>query len=311
MKYFRYYPWGIRLVLFLMMIVTMMGFISVMVMMLLPRLTGFTLVQIETLGVGSSASLVNAALSVQGIFSLFVFFVPGALFAYLTSPRPLSYLGLRKPGKNIQLLLVVCIMLGSIPLLQLVQAGVSLIDFGPKVKEAQAASDKMFEAFLSVKDFGGLLKILFVMAVIPAVGEELFFRGVMLRFAKQQSATMLLPILFTAAMFAWSHTNIYGIPSIFLAGILLAVIYQLTGSLWCSMLAHFVFNGAQVAISFFGESNTTIKRLGDDKSVPIYFVIAGAVVFCTSLFLLVKNKTPLSPDWTDDFTPDELTQEVY
>ena len=307
MKYFRYYPWGMQLLLFVLMMFTLISFGSFLVFSLMPRLTPYSITQLEHIDSKSPAALVNVALLVQGFLSLFIFLVPALLFAHLAHPEPGKYLGLRAPGKWIQLVLVIFMMLGATPVLQLMEGWISHIDFGAKVKATQAANDNMMEAFLKMPDFPSFLLGFLVMAIIPAVGEEVFFRGLMLRFVKKKSSTMLLPVLFTATLFAYSHSNIYGLLSIFLAGILLAVIYNLTGSLWCSIVAHMFFNGLQVVISYLSNGNIAIKT-AQENTIPIAMVVAGLIVFSVSFYLLLKNKTPLPANWTDDFTVAELSR---
>ncbi len=284
-----------------------MGFISFMVITLLSKLTPFTLAQITVIDEHSPVSLVNTALIVQGVFSLFVFLAPAGLFAYLAHPEPLPYLGLRAPGKKIQLLLVILIMLGAIPVLEMIGGLISRINFGADVKASQEANDQMQNAFLNMPDFTSFLRVFIIMAIVPALGEEMFFRGVLLRFAKKRMRSMVFPILFTALVFAAAHSNVYGLLSIFLAGILLAVIYNLTGSLWCSIVAHLVFNGSQIVLAYAGGNNATSKAMADSSAVPYYLAAAGAVVFGISFYFLLKNKTPLPTNWTDDFPPEEPT----
>ena len=292
------------------MVYTMLGCAGVVIMSVMPKVTGFTATQLEGIGPNSSAALINVGIIVQGLSSLFIFMLPALLFAYLSHPRPAQYLGLRAPGKLIQLLLVVLIMLGATPILQMIEGLIGLINFGPKVKAAQEASDNMFNAFLSMPSFGSFLKVFGIMAVVPAFGEELFFRGILMRFAKQRSRTMLMPIFFTAVVFSYSHSNIYGYLSIFLAGVLLAVIYNLTGSIWCSIVAHLSFNGMQVILTYMSSRNTAVKTFMASTSVPMWLAAGGAVVFAASFYLLLKNKTPLPDNWSDNFTREELSQKA-
>ena len=308
MRYFRSYPWGLQLLLFILMVFTFMSSAGVIILLVLTKMTGFLPAQLATIGPDSPAALVNVGIMVQGIQSIFIFVLSALLFAYLSTPRPAQYLGLRAPGKNIQVLLVIFIMLGATPVLQMIEGIISTINFGPKIKAAQEASDNMFNAFLNMPSFGSFIKVFVIMAIIPAFGEELFFRGVLMRFAKQRSRNMLFPILFTAAVFAYSHSNIYGFVSIFFAGILLAVIYNLTGSIWCSIVGHFTFNGMQVILSYMSNHNAAVKDFMAKSSVPVYLVIAGAIVFSSSFYLLLKNKTPLPANWSDNFSREEISQ---
>ena len=305
MKYFRSFPWGLQLLLFLLVIMTMAWFGTFMVLTFLPKFTGYSALQLEAIDEHSPASLINTALTVQGILSVFIFLVPAFVFSYLAHPSPKEYLGLRAPGKKMQIILVILLICGAMPVLQMIEGWISHINFGAKLKAEQAANDNMMNAFLTMSTFGTFLRSFLVMAIIPAFGEEFFFRGVMMRFAKKWSRTMVFPIVFTAIIFSYSHTNIYGYLSIFLAGVLLGVIYNLTGSLWCSIIAHMFFNGFQVILAYAGNSSPAVKTFLNSNDVPIYLVISGAILFSVSFYLLLKNKTPLPLDWTDDFPPSE------
>jgi len=304
MKYFRSYPWGLQLLLFFLMIFTI-GMLGLSIVY--AYLAKFTVFNYEQLVAGidehSPVALINTSLVVQAILSMSIFLVPALIFSYLAHPEPGKYLGLRAPGEKIQFLLVILLMLGAMPVLQMIEGLMGQINFGAKLKAEQAANDNMMNAFLTIPTFAAFLKAFLVMAIIPALGEEMFFRGILLRFARKKTRTMVIPILFVAAFFAYVHTNIYGAVSIFLAGVLLAVIYNLTGSLWCSILAHLFFNGFQVVIAYAGNNSPAVKAFLASNDIPIYFVVGGAITFGISFYLLLKNKTPLPPNWTDDFPP--------
>jgi membrane protease YdiL (CAAX protease family) len=279
-------------------------------MFLLPGITGIPVEQIKGITVSSPVAVVKAFLLMQGMTNFFVFALSAFIFAYLSHPEPAKYLGLRAPGKPIQWVLTVIVILGAMPLVMGLQQLISLIDFRPDIKAAQKLNDDTMEAVLNMPDFKSFLAVFTAVAIIPALGEELFFRGVLMRFAKKKSTSMVMPVIFTAAVFAYTHTNIYGLASIFLAGVLLAAIYYLTGSLWCSILAHMCFNGLQIVLCYLGNGNSTIKAFASSGSVPVSFIIAGAVVFSASFYLLLKNKTPLPPNWSDDFTREELAEVI-
>jgi membrane protease YdiL (CAAX protease family) len=287
------------------MVMTILGFGSFMVLKFLPVVSPYTLTQMEKINENSPQQLVATALIVQGILSISMFLIPAWLFAYLAHPEPNEYIGLRRPGKKNQLLLSVLVMVGAMPLLQGMQNLIGQIDFGAKIKASQAASESVMNAYLNFPSFGAFLRGFVVLAIIPAIGEEMFFRGILLRFGKKRSRTMVFPIFITAVFFAYTHTNIYGFLSIASAGVLLAVIYNLTGSLWCSILAHMFFNGSQIILSYIGSNSVAVKEFLNSNSAPWYYVISGAVVFGVSFYLLLKNKTPLPGNWTDDFPPNE------
>lgn len=311
MKYFRSYPLGMQLLLFLLMAITVLSSASFIIPTILAKATDVPVRMMAGITPATAANIVNAAIIFQGISNLVIYTCTSLLFAYLATPRPKAYLGLRAPGKPLQPILAIFVMLGAWPILSGIEGLIGHIDFSKEIKAEQLANENTFNAFLNMPDFGAFLKVFVLIAIVPALGEELFFRGVLMRFAKKRSRTMVFPILFTAAIFAYSHANPYGYLSIFLAGALLAVIYNLTGSLWCNIAAHMFFNGTQIILAYLGNNNADVKAFMANNSVPYYLIIAGAIVFSGSLYLLWKNRTPLLPNWADDFTPQELSQKAY
>lgn len=308
MKYFREYPWGFQLGLFLLMAFTFISGASAIVQAVLPTATGHSIQEILAFTEGGSSSLKHAFLVFQGLNSAFVFLLPSAVFAYLSTPRPAQYLGVRQPGKPLHWLLSILVMAGAMPVLMYIQQLMHNIDFGTGIKASHEAQMKLSQALLTMKSPGEFLAVFLVMAITPAIGEELFFRGVFMRFVRKRTLSMVVPVLFTAVIFSFVHTNLYGYISIFLAGVLLAVIYQLTGSLLCSMAGHLYFNGLQVVLLYFGSSNATIKAFVERDTVSLSFVAIGAVVFVGSFLLLLKTATPLPVNWTDDYTRDEIDE---
>jgi len=303
MKYFRSYPWRMQLWLFVVIAFFLMWASQKIIPPLFTRITGFVISQLEGVSPDSPPALINAAVTLEGLYNLCLFLLPAFLFAYLTHPEPVAYLGLKAPGKKIQLVLVIFVMLGAMPVLQVIDGWISQLNFGPQVRSLQAENDNMMNAFLLIPTFSAFLKVFISIAIIPAFGEEMFFRGVFMRFIKKKSSKMAVPVVFSALVFAMAHMNIYGFLSIFLAGILLAVIYNITGSLWCSIVAHLFFNGLQIILAYAAYGSKAIRSFNDNTSVPYYLVFGGLIVFAISFYLLIKNKTPLPANWTDDFPP--------
>ncbi|QZT36155.1 CPBP family intramembrane metalloprotease [Halosquirtibacter xylanolyticus] len=116
--------------------------------------------------------------------------------------------------------------------------------------ELEKESMTIIKKLLSVTSLPYMLANLVVVAVIPAIGEEIVFRGIIQRmlFNKVQNAHKA--IWLAAIIFSVLHFEFSGmIPRIFL-GALLGYIYYWTGSLWMSIWAHFVNNGTLVVLAY-------------------------------------------------------------
>ena len=309
MKYFRNYPWGLQLGLLLLMIFTLVSFAAVCVMVFIPAATGVTIDQIQHIDEHSTARAVQLSQIAQGIFSTFMFLLPSLLFAYLTHPKVKQYAGLGRPGRNMQVLLAVFIMVGALPVFEVITSLISQLGFSGDIQKEQEASDKITRAYLTMPTFVDFARTFLVMAIIPALGEELFFRGLLMRFTVKASKSIWLGIVFSSVVFAYAHTNIYGLLSISMAGALLAGIYYLTGSLWCGIVAHMSFNGLQIILVYMGNFVPALKGFENNNSVQWWLVAAGAVLSGASFFLLWKTRTPLPENWTRDFDADEEVPE--
>ena len=139
---------------------------------------------------------------------------------------------------------------------------------------AAATTEKM----LKVDTIGGLLLNLLIIALIPAIGEELTFRGVL-----QQGLTRRInphvAIILSAAIFSFIHFQFYGfLPRMFL-GILLGYMFYITGSLWTSIAMHFVNNGSAVVVYYLnnkGIIHVDVDHFGESTSV--WLTVASAIV---------------------------------
>ena len=94
----------------------------------------------------------------------------------------------------------------------------------------------------------GLLVAMAVTAIIFApITEELIFRGylypVVKRFADRWFAS-----IFSGVLFGVIHFNVMALPMLALMGVILAVIYERSGSLWVPIGCHAAFNATSVGL---------------------------------------------------------------
>lgn len=319
-RYWRAYPWGMQMLLFFLTIFTLYSFGSYLVLALVPKISGVPLKDLVALSPAALPGQIRAALSAQAISHAFMFAVPGFIFAGFCHPRMREYLGLRAPGKPIHWLLVTGIMLGLVPVFLWGQAwSMQHLHFGQWAQHLQKENDDTVAAFLKLNTGSDLLFLLGTLALLPAVGEEIIFRGILLRLlhrlgmrryqllAKVEARlpdtqiTMLSPIIFSALAFAFIHFNPHGFVFIFIAGCVLAFVYFLTGSLLCGMWAHLLYNGLQVVVIFLSQENDAAKQMAQGENLPAIYPLAGLILFASCFYLLVKKQTPLPPDWSDDF----------
>ncbi len=306
-RYWRSYPWYFQLFQLIILMVVLLSFFGLMNVMLVPKITGFELNDALNITKDSPYMLRQAALLAQALSSFGLFIAVPLLFAYATHPRPAEYLGLRKPGKSIQIPLVILIMIGLIPLESQISVWVSLLPWSKSIVASETGFQKMMEAITVTHSAGDFIKLLLVVALLPAVGEELLFRGVLMRFAAKRFKGMWMPVLISAVMFALVHTSFFNFTSILIAGSVLGIIYYRTGSLVMSMLGHFTSNAIQVFGLYFAGGNEEVKTMLESNEVPLWLLLSGVGLFAISFAALWKYSTPLLSNWSDDFSAEEKT----
>lgn len=161
-----------------------------------------------------------------------------------------------------------------------------------------------------------ILSVIFV-AVLPAIGEEFLFRGGVARALKTKS--YILSILMSASLFAIVHGNASQFVHQFLIGGVFALVYFITGSLWSSIIVHFVNNAVVILIEFFIGSQIAMN-------IPVWGVIlvyiAMAVVGLLALYSLLRlltyitkgkknTKSTFFVDFGRAFYPKGITRNYY
>ena len=235
----------------------------------------------------------------QGISSAMIFIAPPVILYAFTRHHPMRELGFRKSNSAWLLLIGVVLMFVSLPLTNLLTSWNEKMNFGAAFESLEAllqqleeTAGDLTERMLQVDSFGGLLFNLLVIALIPAIGEELTFRGV-LQQALTRRCNVHVAVFLSAFIFSFIHFQFYGfLPRMFL-GLLLGYLFYYSGSLWTSILMHFVNNGAAVVVAYLdykGLIDVDIDHFGATSNV---WLLGASLVVTVGLIILsakFKNK---------------------
>jgi membrane protease YdiL (CAAX protease family) len=101
----------------------------------------------------------------------------------------------------------------------------------------------------------GLLALVLVVGLAAPLGEEIFFRGFAHR-ALRQRLGLAAGSIASAGLFAVIHVSPVGLVPIFLIGLLLAYLYERTGSLAAPVALHAVNNSFAVIVAYFNPEFT-------------------------------------------------------
>jgi membrane protease YdiL (CAAX protease family) len=228
--------------------------------------------------------------------ALFQVLLPAIIYAYLSDPQPVKYLGGIAPGKKTQPFWVVILAIGLIFSISPLGTWLKEIDLGSTSKALDEQREKFIMSYLSSGNAWTILRSILLIAVVPAFCEEIFFRGVLMKFAHTLFKKWWLSIIISSLLFAAFHTSISEFVPIFLAGIILGSVYYLTSSIWMSILLHLLFNGLQVVLGVY--SNPQMEKSLEQQGTLLGVFGVAAVVVVICLFMLNKARTPLPATWS-------------
>lgn len=239
----------------------------------------------------------NALLILQAGGALFGFILTPLVHQQLIDRTSLPQLLSTHNTAWLPLALVFGLVIATMPVNSAVMEWNLGIDFGPispvfqewaYAKEEQLR--ELTEALTRFETFGGLLAGLIVIAVLPAVGEELVFRGILQRRMYTLVSNPHVAIWLAAFVFSAIHLQFFGFFPRLLLGALFGYIYYWSGNLWYAIFAHFVNNGFTLVMLYLYQQKVITTNIDSSESVPWGYV-GLAVVVCVALLFLFKQRT--------------------
>ncbi len=224
---------------------------------------------------------------VQTVTSVILFGVPSFFYARMTfRDHPLAHLGFRPAVKSNYYLLVTVLLFCAFPL----EGWLGMINQHAHLPAWMVKSeddiDRQVAAILQVHHSWDLLVNLLVVAILPAIFEEMCFRGALQRILIHIFKSPWAGIIVTAILFSSFHMQFAGfLPRMFL-GVLLGAAYWYSGSLWTTILAHGFFNGIQVVLATLYP-----KMVTGNPSVPLYLALISLVIVVGLLAYMRKEST--------------------
>jgi hypothetical protein len=134
------------------------------------------------------------------------------------------------------------------------------------------------KGLLRMDNWTELFANLVLIALLPAIGEELVFRGVVQQQLMRRFQNPWTALLLSAAIFSFAHFQFEGFLPRMLLGLVLGWLYWRTRSFWVSATAHFFNNGLQVVGQYlYGKQLTTVD-LEQDVDVPWYLAFLSLLL---------------------------------
>ena len=218
------------------------------------------------------------------------FLMPPVLYVMLVHEQPFNYMGFNKfPTWS---LLGVVAIYAVLPFNGWIAEWNENIVFPEALSALEAKLKAMHELYGSTSDTlmegSSLALSILIFGLLAAVSEEVLFRSVIQKALVSLFKNAHIGILVTAIIFSAFHMDFFGFFPRFIYGLLLGYMFWLSGSIWSSILMHFVNNSVITVLEFYKIDSESFGQT-DNAIVIILSLIVTVAIFiaCNRL----KNKT--------------------
>jgi Predicted metal-dependent membrane protease len=210
-----------------------------------------------------------------GLGHFFAFLVSGALTVWVfyrgITQRQGQWADYLRSGRRpglISVALAVLLMAVSLPLVLFALQLNQQIPLPEIFKLAEAQATEALKGLLQMDNVWELGANLLIVAVLPAIGEELVFRGVVQQQLMRAVRSPWLAILMASAIFSAAHFQMEGFLPRMLLGVLLGWLYWRTRNFWVPVAGHFFNNAIQVLVQYLYAKEVSSVDLEKDIHVP-------------------------------------------
>jgi uncharacterized protein len=242
----------------------------------------------------SNIALLKKIIPIQTIF---LFGVPALAFAFFANFKAGNYLGFRPVAKPQHIAMAIVAILSGLYFVGLLAQINKAIPMPQSWINTETDYAVLTKSLLTMQGLPDLLWNLIIIALLPAVCEELLFRGCIQNILIQQLGKhrYWIAIVITGTIFGLIHGQMQTVlPRIFL-GIVLGLIYFYSNSIYTSIIAHFFNNGLQVVLTYLVAKHAlSADVMNDDNIVPVGYGLLSGAVCLVFVYLIYKSKQAYS-----------------
>jgi len=156
--------------------------------------------------------------------------------------------------------------------------------------EKEDKANSLIDLLITSNTFWVMMLNLLMIALLPAIGEELIFRGVFQKIFYKLFRSGHLAIWFTAFIFSALHFQFFGFVPRFILGLVFGYLFFWSGTLWLPVISHFVNNAFPVVLAYL----QGLEKLNAPVDVPLWkqaIVLPLPVIISLVILLYFRNKS--------------------
>ncbi len=292
-------PWPQLIFALFVILVSFLAFLIIGLVAAIPVVGASNLIDILSTGAYNTPESIALLKYFQVVQSIGLFVVPPFIIAYLYEGKVYEYLSLNRRFNGKQFILALLSILVLLPFIGFAgewNSQINLPEFMSGIEawmhRMEDSAAVMIEKFIKVETTGGLLFNIFMIAVIPALGEEFLFRGVIQKIFTNMTKNYHWGIWISAIIFSAFHMQFLGFIPRMLLGALFGYMLVWSKTLWLPVLGHFINNLVGVlALHVQNLDNENTSQMGEFvEKMPVHWGIALFSLLLTILLLLALKK---------------------
>ncbi len=255
----------------------------------------------------------NLVMVLQVVTTFFIFFIPTYFYSLICYRKPFIFLGYNFHFNYRQVFIIIAILFLTFPL----SGALGELNKILPIPEHWATRFKAWEtsraaqeaALIQINSFSKYIISMVVIAFLPALFEETFFRAGLQNLFTRWFKGPWIAIIVTSIIFSLIHISYYGFLVRFALGFILGLVYYYSGSIWLNILFHFLFNGLQVTALYA----FSISKIPGKKDIETNFPMwMGAlalilIIYLFMYFIKVSKAEKLKHTEEDNIETDDFT----
>ena len=235
----------------------------------------------------TSQSEIDAVKFIQMFSAIGLFITPTLLYAYLCDFDLKLMLNFNRQT----LILAIAIMILINPFIAFIYEWNMSFNIPDWMLVFDDNAENITKYFLKMNTLGDLVFNLLVMAIIPAIGEELLFRGCLQQKMSKWLGKPHAAIIVTAFLFSAIHMQFQGFLPRFVLGLVLGYLFYWSGSLWLPVIAHFLNNAIAITFAYptFSDYAYLTENTATWQEAFFSFMAVGLLVFLLQKNLSIKK----------------------
>lgn len=260
-------------------------------MQLISKNTGFDGIEIAIMEAIKKPENINLMRWMQFFNTFLIFFVPAFIYSWICNGKNVFWLGFNKYLNGFQIMIGFLVMFSANLMAEpLAEFSKWLVGHFHQLNEMALSLEKTYNEqvmiFSKMNGVSDLFLALFIMAFLPALFEEVFFRAALQNLLVNWWKKPMLAIAVSSLLFSLVHGSIFLFLSRAILGFALGLLYYKSKNIWVNIIAHFINNGIIIIAMFIYSLQNKKMNVNDVelKTEWWYVFLAGGILFVSFRF---------------------------